>query len=156
MIGSWRESSSLAKIGNKVQQYVGTRSSAQARSHAQKVFAKASFTKSSSANLEPQSDLAQVDEGSEVVHEDQADNQAEVQNEAEEELKVIKSPRPSPKKVPREFATPAKNDWEEKKDLELEKPSQGVKRKWTFDITHKNDDEFLMIENDEVSQKLLK
>lgn len=39
------------KDWKKVQQYVGTRSSAQSRSHAQKVFAKLNYSKSSSVDI---------------------------------------------------------------------------------------------------------
>jgi hypothetical protein len=71
-------------------------------------------------------------------------------------LNEIKLPMPSPKKLPAE-SVPV---FQRKIDLSIENnvenlKAASIKRKCTIDIS-KNDDELLMIEDDEVSNKLLR
>jgi hypothetical protein len=91
----WRPLNFSERIGNKVQQYVGTRSSAQSRSHAQKVLNKSYYSKSSSVEFTPRED-SQVDNENfeEIINKEQ-----QIENSINniEESRVIKTPINSPK-----------------------------------------------------------
>lgn len=91
---SWRLSNFSERIGNKVQQFVGTRSSAQSRSHAQKVLAKNYYSKSSSADFTPRDDLQEENE----IFEEVVNKDLELQNSMNaQESGIIKMPIGSPK-----------------------------------------------------------
>lgn len=68
----------------------------------------------------------------------------------------MKSPLASPKKQIGEPILPLKRAAEKLNDSEFRNDDSGAKRKCTMDVGSKGDEHFLMIENDEVSQKLLK
>lgn len=145
----------FGKDWKKVQQYVGTRTSAQARSHAQKVLAKtnpalSSPIKSSSPKFESPADDSFEDclKRNKIDHE----NTISTSNNFKQlEAATLKPAQVGGEQIPVQRVRPHSS-----LDASLDDIVQNHKRKCTFDVGTKYNDESLMIENDEVSQKLLR
>lgn len=144
----------FGKDWKKVQQHVGTRTSAQSRSHAQKVLAKPNAAKSSSSDHTPK----------------QGNNG---QNDFEKCISqnTVQKNTTSPHNIGTQLETPSIIEYHHFADsnppgrarLHSSKEDappvfeQNAKRKCTFDVSAcQNEEENLMVENDEVSLQLLK
>ena len=141
------------KDWKKVQQHVGTRSSAQSRSHAQKVLAKSYYSKSLSAEYSWKQEWIQ---GNEDIEKWKVEKIMDKKMDGIKELNKIKTPIPSPKKSP----IVAPPYFRRRIDFSIEDnierlASNNFKRKCTIDIS-KYDNEHLIVEDDELSNKLLR
>lgn len=142
----------FGKDWKKVQQYVGTRTSAQSRSHAQKVLAKTLYGKSSSAEFSTPKSIDLTPEQPEKVMKSkvEVDNTISGSKATEIQTPSIKNIEyfGEPIQVPRMRLHSSK-------DNEMEELVQSHKRKCTLDISVQENKDELLIEKDEVSQQLL-
>lgn len=143
----------FGKDWKKVQQYVGTRTSAQSRSHAQKVLAKTNLSKGSDGDYESQKSAVECQE--------QVNSEVEVKPEIKNpNTEVINNGFLSPSMGHQsnigEPLKDARKRLHSSKDAELEGIVKEHKRKCTIDVTGMHSDDDLALNNDEVSLKLLK
>lgn len=144
----------FGKDWKKVQEYVGTRTSAQSRSHAQKVLAKEPTINSPASVLTPKK--MPLPEHGGFGECSNANNKSQDNSGSPSKPKNTMTPDTSFRtgfEGPMQRPTmPIRSAM----DLGFPELSRDLKRRCTIDISNQNEDEALMIEQDEVSQKLLR
>jgi hypothetical protein len=143
----------FGKDWKKVQQYVGTRTSAQSRSHAQKVLAKTTLSKESEGEANSQQSGSECKE--EIPNEEEV--KPEIKNPNVEVINNgVLSPSIGHQNIIGEPVLNSRKRLHSSKDAELEGIVKEHKRKCTIDVTGMHSDDDLALNNDEVSLKLLK
>lgn len=143
----------FGKDWKRVQQYVGTRTSAQSRSHAQKVLPKTLGEDNHQVACTPQKKLEPLET---AFNKFEAQSNGSVKDEGSKNVIEYEPPVPQT-----EIFKPHLDDSEEVPKLNCSRhlshvaPFEKHKRKWTVETPLGNFEDDLLIENDEVSQRLL-
>lgn len=140
------------KDWKKVQQLVGTRTSAQSRSHAQKVLPKVPSS-SSNPKLPSKASPRKSDDDSPISDKPMVDNSEDGNMNGQ---LVIKSAKKSEKRKYSEMQVDESKDIEQLSLNEDDTQVRSHKRRCTIDVSSMQDACDLMIEDDEVSLKLLR
>lgn len=142
------------KDWKKVQQYVGTRTSAQSRSHAQKVLTKLN----SNGENGDDSDFLKSHSGQRSDHDDNMEPKVERENNDTSHINNdrFKTPWTEQSNFFEGPSVISRKRLHSDKDGDHKNIAAVHKRKWTIDYAAWHSDDDLMIENDEVSLKLLR